>query len=568
MNALFRRYRTELLFAALFSCAANIFVLASPLFMLQIYDRVLPSRSVPTLLVLGAITLLLLLAMAALDTLRGRLLAALAQRLDRDLGEPLAAALLAQSAQGQGSGPPASQRDLVTVTQFVSGPGLQVLFDAPWLPLFMAIIFLMHWSLGMLGIAGAVLLLAIAWANERGTRAGHEEAGAAQGRATRYLEAVARAGEAVAAMDMSARAIARWRQLADRASRAQSRAGWTGGMLSGLSKYARYALQTAMLGLGAWLVIGEHATPGIMIAATILLGRALAPVDLAVGTWRGFVEARIAFRRVAVALRAAPVARELTDLPTPRGSLQVEALEIGVSRERALLSGVTFSVQPGECLGIVGPSGAGKSTLIRALAGVLEPRSGTIRLDGAELAAWAPAQRALHCGYLPQGVQLLPGTIADNIARLAPESDAAVVTAARRAFCHEMILSLPDAYDTEVGEAGERLPPGQRQRVALARAVFGQPRLVLLDEPNASLDGEGEQALIASLRAMRQAGVTVVIAGHKPSLMSLCDRLLVLGNGRVDAIGPSAEVLSRLGTRPPQPAVVAAVGGKAQVRDE
>jgi len=567
LNALFRRYRTELLFAALFSFAANLFVLASPLFMLQVYDRVLPSRSVPTLLVLGTITLLLLLAMAALDTLRGRLLAALAGRLDQDLGEPLAAALLAQAARGPGSGPPASQRDLAVVTQFVSGPGLQVLFDAPWLPLFMAIIFMMHWTLGALGIVGAALLLGIAWLNERGTREAHEEANAALGRATRYLEAVARAGEAVAAMDMSSRAISRWRQLADRASRAQSRAGWTGGMLSGLSKYARYALQTVMLGLGAWLVIAEHATPGIMIAATILLGRALAPVDLAVGTWRGFVEARIAFRRVALALRAAPATRELTELPSPRGALQVEGLELGVGRERAVLSGVSFSVAPGECLGLVGPSGAGKSTLMRALAGVLDARAGTIRLDGAELAAWAPAQRALHSGYLPQGVQLLPGTIADNIARLAPESDAAVVTAARRAFCHEMILSLPDAYDTEVGETGERLPPGQRQRIALARAVFGQPRLVLLDEPNASLDGEGEQALIASLRAMRQAGVTVVVAGHKPSLMSLCDRLLVLGNGGVETVGPTAEVLARLGARPPVRAV-AATAAKAEATDE
>jgi PrtD family type I secretion system ABC transporter len=567
VNALIARYRTELLFASLFSFVANLFVLASPLFMLQIYDRVLPSRSVPTLLVLVAITLLLLLAMAALETLRGRLLAALARRLDQDLGEPLAAALLRQAAQGQSGASPASQRDLATVTQFVSGPGLHVLFDAPWLPLFMGIIFLMHWSLGMLGIAGALLLLCIAWMNERGTREALEEANAAQGRATRYLESVARAGEAVAAMDMSTRAVARWRQLADRASRAQSRAGWIGGILSGLSKYSRYAVQTAMLGLGAWLVIGEHATPGIMIAATILLGRALAPVDLAVGTWRGFVEARIAFRRVAVALRAAPGSRELTELPTPRGALQVEGLELGVGRERPVLSGVSFSLAPGECLGVVGPSGAGKSTLMRALAGVLDARAGTIRLDGAELAAWAPAQRALHCGYLPQGVQLLPGTIADNIARLAPESDAAVVTAARRAFCHEMILSLPDAYDTEVGEAGERLPPGQRQRLALARAVFGQPRLVLLDEPNASLDGEGEQALIASLRAMRQAGVTVVVAGHKPSLMSLCDRLLVLGNGGMETIGPAAGLLPRLGARPSVRAVAAAAG-KTDAADE
>jgi PrtD family type I secretion system ABC transporter len=444
---------------------------------------------------------------------------------------------------------------------------LQVLFDAPWLPLFMAIIFIMHWSLGLLGIAGAVLLLGIAWANERGTRGALEEANGAQGRATHYLEAVARAGDAVLAMDMSTRAVQRWRQLSDRASRAQSRAGWTSGLLSGASKYARQALQTAMLGLGAWLVIVEHATPGIMIAATILLGRALAPVDLAVGTWRGFVEARIALRRVMLALRAMPPTREVTELPPPRGALEVEDLELGPARGRPVLSGISFSVQPGECLGIVGPSGAGKSTLLRALAGVLPPRSGVIRLDGAELAAWSPAQRALHCGYLPQGVQLLPGTVSDNIARLAPDVDAAVVTAARRAFCHEMVLALPEAYDTELGDGGERVPPGQRQRIALARALFGQPRLVVLDEPNASLDGEGEQALLAALRAMRSAGVTVIIAGHKPSLMSVCDRLLVLGNGGVETIGPANDVLNRLGARPPVRAVGSAAGRSEHAHD-
>jgi len=567
VNALLARYRTELLYAALFSFASNVFVLASPLFMLQIYDRVLPSRSVPTLLVLAVITLFMLLAMAALDTLRGRLLAALARRLERDLGEPLANALLLHAARGAPGGSPASTRDLATLTQFVSGPGLQVLFDAPWLPLFMAIIFVMHWSLGLLGIAGAVLLLCIAWLNERGTRAALEEANGAQGRATHYLEAVARAGDAVVAMDMSTRAVQRWRRLSDRASRAQSRAGWTSGLLSGASKYARQALQTAMLGLGAWLVIVEHATPGIMIAATILLGRALAPVDLAVGTWRGFVEARIALHRVMLALRGLPSVREATELPSPRGALEVEDLELGPVRGRPVLSGVSFRVQPGECLGIVGPSGAGKSTLLRALAGVLPPRSGAIRLDGAELSAWSPAQRALHCGYLPQGVQLLPGTVSDNIARLASDVDVAVVTAARRAFCHEMVLALPEAYDTEVGEGGERLPPGQRQRIALARALFGQPRFVVLDEPNASLDGEGEQALLAALRAMRSAGVTVILAGHKPSLMGICDRLLVLGNGGVEALGPANEVLNRLGARPPVRAVGSATGRAEQAHD-
>jgi len=338
-----------------------------------------------------------------------------------------------------------------------------------------------------------------------------------------------------------------------------------GGLLAGASKYTRFALQTLMLALGAWLVIDQHVTPGIMIAATILLGRALAPVDLAVGSWRGFVETRLAFDRVLLALRSAGSTREPTVLPTPRGTMAVSDLELGLAGAPPVLSGVSFTVEPGECLGIVGPSGSGKSTLLRALAGAVTPRAGTIRLDGAELAVWGPAQRARHCGYLPQGVHLLPGTIAENIARLVPGDDAGVVNAAQRAFCHELIAGLPRGYDTVVGEGGELLPPGQRQRVALARALYGQPRVVILDEPNASLDGEGEQALTAALRAMRSAGITVILAAHKPSLMSLCDRLLVLGKGTAEEPAPTAEVLVRLGVRP-QIRAVGTGSGKKEAR--
>jgi ABC-type multidrug transport system fused ATPase/permease subunit len=249
-------------------------------------------------------------------------------------------------------------------------------------------------------------------------------------------------------------------------------------------------------------------------------------------------------------------------LPTPRGTMAVSDLELGLAGASPVLSGVSFTVEPGECLGIVGPSGSGKSTLLRALAGAVTPRAGTIRLDGAELAVWGPAQRSRHCGYLPQGVHLLPGTIAENIARLVPGDDAGVVNAAQRAFCHELIAGLPRGYDTVVGEGGELLPPGQRQRVALARALYGQPRVVILDEPNASLDGEGEQALTAALRAMRTAGITVILAAHKPSLMSLCDRLLVLGKGTAEEPAPTAEVLVRLGVRPQIRAVGTGSGKK------
>ena len=550
MQAIFTRYSTELWFAALFSGAANLFILASPIFMLQVYDRVLPSRSEPTLVVLAVITLLVLLAMAALDTIRGRLLLALGQRLDHELGERLASALLNPATRGAG-GSPATMRDLGTVTQFLSGPGPQVLFDAPWLPLFMVVIFIMHWSMGLLALAGAVLLLGIAWLNERSTREAVAEGGAAQSHALRYLEAATRASEAVVAMDLTGRVIVRWRSLADRATVAQARVAVRGGLLAGAAKYTRYALQTLMLALGAWLVIDQHLTPGIMIAATILLGRALAPVDLAVGSWRSFVEARLAFARVLLALRSASSVREATLLPTPRGTIAVAGLELGPAAGPPVLADVSFTVEPGECFGIIGPSGSGKSTLLRALAGVVAPKSGTIRLDGAELAVWGSTQRARHCGYLPQGVHLLPGTIAENIARLAAGDDAGVVTAAQRAFCHELISGLPRGYETVVGEGGELLPPGQRQRVALARALYGQPRVVILDEPNASLDGEGEQALTAALRAIRTAGITVIMAAHKPSLMSLCDRLLVLGKGTAEAPAPTAEVLARLSVRSP-----------------
>ena len=544
MKAIFQRYRTELLYAALFSFVSNLFVLASPLFMLQVYDRVLPSHSLPTLAVLMMITVLLLMAMSMLDTLRGRLMSSIARRLDSDLGEPLAKALLDQSRLGPAPTQQASLRDLGTVTQFVSSPGLQAFFDAPWLPMFMLIIFMMHWIMGCVALMGAALLFGMALLNEHMTRKGIEMASGATSYAHRHIEALSRVAEVLSALGMTDRAVARWRGLSDHALEAQRRAAWIGGVFSGTSKFFRYALQSSMLGLGAWLVIVEHVTPGIMIAATILLGRALAPVDLAVGSWRNFIEARVAFRRIAYTLSNVPTPRAVTELPAPTGILEVENLRVRLGEEsRDILSGISFTLSPGECLGIVGPSGAGKSTLIRALAGVVRPASGRIRLDGAELDAWPLAQRAMHFGYLPQGVQLVPGTIAQNIGRLVVDADAAIITAARRAFCHDMIVGLPGAYDTDVGEAGERLAPGQRQRIALARALFGQPSLVVLDEPNASLDGDGEQALLASLKAMRKAGVTVVIAGHKPSLMMHCDRLLVLNNGGVEMIGPSSEIL-------------------------
>ena len=549
MRGLLSPLRPLLFFAGLFSLAINLLLLAPPLYMLQVFDRVLSSRSGETLLVLSAVTIGALLLMAFLDALRSRLLAAAAVALDRKLGPVLLEGLVARAAKLGGAAYAGGLRDVGTLRAFLNGQGLLALFDAPWLPLFLALVFLFHPLLGAIALAGAVVMLVLACLNERLTRRPLEHAQAASRRAGRFIDGSLRNAEVASALGMLPALTRRWARLNDGALLAQLRAGSTGGTLGGATKLVRQLVQIAMLAAGAWLVIGQDVTPGVMVAATLILGRALAPIETLVAGWRSLVEARSAWKSLQ-GLMKEQISTERTELPAPTGAIEAESVSFAFpGAERPVLRAVSFSLQAGESLGIVGPSAAGKSTLLRLALGLWKPSSGVMRLDGADAAAWPRDRLGAHVGYLPQDVELFAGTVAENIARLGDPDATAVVRAAQRAHVHDMVLRLPKGYDTEVGEAGEALSPGQRQRIALARALYGNPRIVVLDEPNASLDHQGDDALVRALELLKKDGVTVLIVAHRPSLLRTVDKLLVLREGAVEKFGPRGVLMAQL-TRP------------------
>ena len=532
--------------AALFSLAINLLLLAAPLYMLQVFDRVLASRSDETLLVLTAATVGALALMAFLDALRARLLAAAAVSLDRRLGPRVIDGLVARAGRLGGAAYVTGLRDVGTLRAFLSGQGLLALFDAPWLPLFLALVFLFHPLLGAVASAGAVLMLLLAWLNERLTRRPLEAAQAAARRAGRFIDGSLRNAEVVSALGMLPAVTRRWATLNDSALLSQFRAGGVGGSFGGATKLTRQLVQTAVLGVGAWLVIAQDVTPGVMVAATVILGRALAPIETLVAGWRALVEARASWRSLRELL-SNETSETKTALPPPTGQVEVDRVTFAFPRaERPVVRGVSFGLEPGESLGVIGPSASGKSTLLRLVLGVWKPASGAVRLDGADACAWPRERLGAHVGYVPQDVELFAGTVAENIARLGEPDAGAVVRAAQRAHAHEMILRLPDGYDTDIGEAGQGLSPGQRQRIALARALYGDPRLVVLDEPNANLDHAGDEALVATLDQLKKDRITVLIVAHRPSLLRNVDKLLVLRDGAVEVFGPRNVVMARV----------------------
>jgi PrtD family type I secretion system ABC transporter len=537
-------------FAALFSLAINTLLLAPSLYMLQVFDRVLASRSEETLAVLSLAAVIALFAMMLLDVLRARLLAAAGASLDRRLGPRVLQGLMAQTARLSGTGHLHGLRDVATLRAFFSGQGLMAVFDAPWLPIFLLLITLFHPILGATALGGAIVMVVLAFLNERLTRVPLERAQTQARQAARFIDVGTRNADVVEALGMAPALSRRWSALNEGALREHRRANAIGAGFSGFTKFARQLIQLVMLGIGAHLVLSQHVTAGIMMAGSILLGRALAPVETLVGSWKGLVEARAAWRRLRALLNEQVQEEAGTELPAPLGAVKVEQLVFRLPKaERPILRGVSFSLQSGEALGVIGPSASGKSTLARLIVGVWKPAAGTVRLDGADVSAWPRERLGPYLGYLPQDVELFTGTVAQNIARLGEPDAAAVIRAAQRAHVHELILRLPQGYDTEMGEAGAALSPGQRQRVALARALYGEPRLVVLDEPNASLDNEGDEALLRALADLKANGATVVIVAHRPSLLRSVDKLLVMNEGTVQMFGPRAEVLARL-TRP------------------
>ncbi len=532
-----------------FSFFVNLLMLTGPLYMLQVYDRVLGSRSEATLMALSLLMLAMFVAMGVLDHARNQIVARVGARFQDALDKRVfQAAVRRLTVAPQDASAMVAQRDLDSVQRYLSSPVHLAVFDLPWTPLFFAAIFVFHSALGWLAIGGAVCLIGLTVLNRRLTHAPLMQANRTAGFADRLGENLKAESETVQALGMAGAGFARWQAARDAALTAAIGATDVGGAFTVASKTFRLFLQSAMLGVGAYLVLQGQLSGGAMIAGSILLGRALAPIEVLVAQWALVQRAQETRVRLAVVLTLQPPERAQTALPRPRAVLDVAGLTVvPPSAGQAVLRMVSFALQPGQALGVIGASGSGKSSLARALAGVWQPASGKIRLGGASLGQYDPDVLGALIGYLPQRVALFDGTIAENIARLALVPDAAqVVDAARRAAAHEMILSLPNGYDTQVSAIGARLSGGQIQRIGLARALFGDPVLLVLDEPNSNLDSDGSNALNHAIKAMKAAGNAVLIMAHRPAAIQECDLLLVLEDGVRRAFGPRDQVLREM----------------------
>ena len=532
---------------ALFSFFLNLLMLVSPFYMLQVYDRVLTSRSKDTLYVLTILAVGLLGISAMLELVRGRILVRLGARLDRHVTHNLFAALIEDRIATQRNAASQPIRDLESVRSFLTGPGLLAFFDAPWVPLFLGLIFLFHPLLGVVALIGAAILFFLAILSEFTTRAPWQRATAESMQAHRFAEASVRNADVIWALGMLGDLRRRWQEKHLSALAYTGKATDRLGTFSAIAKFVRPLLQISILGFGAYLVLEEAISPGVMIAASIVMGRALAPVEASITHWRSFISARSAYSRLSKLLGEYDINRQRMQLPAPRGRVSVEGMTlVPPGAAKPALINVSFQLAPGELLGIVGPSAAGKSTLARAMMGIWAPKMGNVRLDGADMAEWDRKDLGRHLGYLPQDVELFDGTVAENIARFEELIPDAVNRAAQIANAHEMILRLPEGYDTQIGEGGSVLSGGQRQRIGLARAIYNMPCLVVLDEPNANLDAEGEAALRVTLKRLKELKRTVIIISHKRSTLSDMDKLLVLDGGRVKIFGPRTEVLRQL----------------------
>lgn len=547
--------RRHLVYAALFSALLNVLYLAPTLYMLQVYDRVVPTRGAMTL---GFMTLVLLFALgtlALLDLMRSRLLIRASMRLDRLLAGAILDATLARPAAAREGLTKQAMRGFDSLRQTLTGVGALALFDAPWTPIYIVVALLIHPSLGLLGLVGAVALLALAWRNERATRAKLQRANDAANVAYVSQEYSSASADVIRALGMR-RAMVR-RHLEERAltGRLQAEANFAGGGFMTATRFLRLSLQSLALGLGAWLAIQNKISGGAIFAASVLIARSLAPIEQVIGGWRSLVEARGAYGKLVVLFSEAEAQRPLTRLPAPEGAVEAEHLVVlAPGAQRLILRDINFKLAPGEAIGVVGPSGAGKSTLARVLAGAQSPEQGAVRFDGADSKDWDPERLAEHIGYLPQEPTLFAGTVKENIARFrtflgedAEFIDERAVEAARRCGAHEMILRLPEGYDTQLGWGGRGLSAGQSQRVALARALYGSPSLLVLDEPNAHLDAEGETQLVRALMELKASGTTIIVTAHRTGVLAAVDRLLVLIEGRLDLIGPRDEVIKRIG---------------------
>lgn len=546
LRAVLRELRGLILATVLFSIVVNLLMLTSPLYMLQVYDRVLGSGSEATLVALSVLVIFLFLAMGILEHSRSKVMAIVGARFQERLDRRVfTAAMQRSSVAPNDSVAITSQRDLEAIRAFLASQVLLALMDLPWTPLFLAALFIFHPMLGWLAVGGGAILILVTILNQVMSQDPQKEAGATAIMAERMADQMKSEAETLQALGMSGAGFDRWQKARQRAQDWAIRLAGLSGGFGSLTKTFRLFLQSAMLGLGAWLVLQGQLSPGAMIAGSVLMGRALAPIEMAVGQWAVAQKASEGWHRLSDLLGRIPNQPPRMALPRPRSLVEASGLTVTPPGEHVpLLRMVGFELQPGQALGVIGPSGAGKSTLAKALTGVWKPAAGRIRLDGATLDQYDPDVLGRLIGYLPQRIALFDGTIAENIARLDGQADSArVVEAARKADAHDMIVRLPQGYDTRVSAAGGRLSGGQMQRIALARALFGDPVLLILDEPNSNLDNEGSMALNTAIRTMKAEGKSVLIMAHRPAAIQECDLLLVLEDGMRKAFGPRDLVL-------------------------
>lgn len=566
IDAALLRHRRLFGFLALFSAVINGLMLVPSLYMMQVFDRVLTSRSEATLALLTLLTLGLFALGAALEWTRGLVLIRMSAAFDAELGPRVHDAAFARSLAERGANPSQALADLTTLRQFVTGPGLLALLDAPWLPIYALAAFLFHPWLGAFVLAGIVLLAGLALWNEWATRTPMAEANRLSVASAAALNASFQNAEVVQAMGMLGALRARWAELQQRIVGAQASASDAGARIAALTRGVRTAWQSLSLGLGALLALEGEISAGMMIAVSILASRAMAPAELAIGSWKPLANAREAYARLTRLLAEHPAAPERMPLPAFTGRVRVEGLAVAPpGSERPVIAEIAFALERGDVLAVVGPSASGKSTLARALVGVWPAHEGCVRLDDADLAQWPREALGPQLGYLPQDVGLFAGTVAENIARFGEIDSQRVVEAAALAGIHEMVLRLPNGYDTRLGAGGAGLSGGQLQRIGLARALYGRPALVVLDEPNANLDDVGEASLVRAIAALKAGGSTVVLVTHRPAVLAVADKLLLLKNGTQHLFGPRdavmrAVVAANAPAAPSEPAAFGAAG--------
>ena len=544
MKNFLKKWRPYLIYGAFFSFFINMLSLTFSIYMLQIYDRVLSSYSMPTLFAITVAAVLALIVMGMLEFARSRLLVRCGVAIDQALGRDVLDNVLKQAALTGNQTNQATLRDVNTLRNFFAGSAIFSIFDIPWTPLFLALIYYLHPLLGMVATGGAVLLFIFALINEKLTHKPMEAANSVNGFSMSFVETARRNAPSVHCMGMVGNVAKRWQTLNDTVTKLQTQSSRQAGLIQSISSWLRQSMQVFIYGVGAWLTLRGEASAGCMIAASIIMGRALSPVQNSIATWKMLVEARGAWKRLDTLFSQAKPQVPM-ELPPPTGNIAGEHVSFAINGV-AILRDINFALAPGESLGLIGPSGAGKSTLCRLLLGIWPATAGKVRLDGADIYSWDAEKLGQYIGYLSQDSELFAGTVADNIARMGEVDSEKVIAAAKQAGVHELILAFPKGYDTHIGSGGVVLSGGQKQRVGLARALYGKPKIIILDEPNSNLDEAGEAALLSACRQLKQQGSTIIVVSHKTSMLASVDKILMLKNGQLAMFGPRAAVFQKL----------------------